>query len=494
MNRPNEMKEKGVALILALLLVLATTVIAVSLATVSRTEAFSSMNYRLTSQSRDAAEAGVHKTANFLMNSYTKPGGAGNLVASYGTTTSPVTSNGNPVILSASSKVHSNYPISTDQTSFNSAAQGSVTAGTTTVNYAASAQLLSMQQVTPYGSTNPVTIQTWAITSDGSVSGMQNADVEVTSTLEQQVTPVFTYAAFADDNGCSALTFGGGGTTDSYDSSNITYSGGNVVTQTYDGNVGTNGNLSTAGNPTTINGNLSTPRTGVGSCTANNVTAWTDSSGHVTGSIVELPQAVTYPTPVIPAPGSTNEGINSAITLPPGSYGDITLNGHGVLTLEPNCPAPPAVPSASNCTAGVYDINSISESGANTSIVIAPIPGTSPAVYLPVILNIAGVNNSSPVTLTGNSVQNPSLNPMDFQMLYAGTGTISLKGGSQASGLLYAPNASFSFGGHGDWFGAVIGADLTDMGGAAIHYDRRLASTAFMVGPYTLGSFSWKKY
>jgi hypothetical protein len=293
MNRSNQTKEKGVALILALLLVLATTVIAVSLATVSRTEAFSSMNYRLTSQSRDAAEAGVHKTANFLMNSYTKPGGAGNLVGSYGTTTSPVTSGGNAVVLSANSKVHSNYPISADQTNFNSAAQGSVTAGSNTVNYVASAQLLSMRQITPYGSTSPTTIQTWAITSDGNVSGMQSADVEVTSTLEQQVVPVFAYAAFATNTGCSALTFGGGGSTDSYDSSSFTLSGGSPVTQASGGSVGTNGNLSTNGNPTTINGNLSTPRTGVGSCTSNNVTAWTSGSGHVTGSIIELPQAVT---------------------------------------------------------------------------------------------------------------------------------------------------------------------------------------------------------
>jgi len=68
------------------------------------------------------------------------------------------------------------------------------------------------------------------------------------------------------------------------------------------GNVGTNGNLTTNGSPTTINGNLSTPRTGTGTCTTNNVTAWTDNAGTVNGSIIELPQPVTYPTPVIPHP------------------------------------------------------------------------------------------------------------------------------------------------------------------------------------------------
>ena len=489
MNRTNN-NEKGIALILALLLILVTSVIAISLSSVSRTEGFASMNYRLMSQSRDAAEGGVHKAANFMMNSYTKPGGVGNPLSNYVTTTSPVTDNsGHVITLSANNGVASHYPVSADQSSFNSAAKGSMTASNTTINYSTSAKLLSMHQITPYGSTTPTTIQTWAITSDGSVSGMQNADVEVTSTLEQQATPVFTYAAFATNTGCSALTFGGGGTTDSYDSSTV--SGGTVTTQSYGGNVGTNGNLSTNGNPTTINGNLSTPRTGVGSCTSNNVTAWTDGSGHVTGSIVELPQTVSYPTPVIPAPGTvdiaTNSGcpsganaiagcssVSGGLKLDAAGNGgtinvrDITMTGNKDLHL----------------TTGTYNINSISESGQTELWVDSG----------PVVINVTGTGNATPVQLTGGGVSNSTLNPMNLQILYAGTGAISLKGGAQGSGLLYAPNASYSFGGNGDWYGAVVGASLTDMGGAAIHYDRRLASTAMMVGPYSLGSFSWKKY
>jgi hypothetical protein len=488
MNRTAN-KEKGVALILALLLILVASVIAVSLSSVSRTEGFASMNYRLMSQSRDAAEGGVHKAANFVMNSYTKPGGAGNPMSNYVTTGSPVTYNGHPVVLSANSHVSSNYPVSADQSSFNSSGSGNLTASGSTINYATSAKLLSMHQITPYGTTTPTTIQTWAITSDGSVSGMQNADVEVTSTLEQQASPVFTYAAFATATGCSALTFGGGGTTDSYDSS--TASGGSVTTQAYGGNVGTNGNLSTNGNPTTINGNLSTPRTGVGSCSANNVTAWTSGSGHVTGSVVELPQSVSYPTPVIPAPGtvdiSTNSGCPSGANAIAGcssvsgglkldaagnggtiSVRDISMQGNKDLHL----------------TSGTYNINSISESGQTELWVDSG----------PVVINVTGTGNATPIQLTGGGVSNSTLNPMNLQILYAGTGAISLKGGAQGSGLLYAPNASYSFGGNGDWYGAVIGASLTDMGGAAIHYDRRLASTAMMVGPYSLGSFSWKKY
>jgi hypothetical protein len=305
--------------------------------------------------------------------------------------------------------------------------------------------------------------------------------------LERQTTPVFSYAVFATYNGCSALTFGGGGITDSYDSSTV--SGGTVTTQSYGGNVGTNGNLAENGNPTTINGSLSTPRTGVGSCSANNITAWTDNQGHLTGGIVELPQPITYPTPTIPPPGATDlrhmdknwncpsganaipgcstSGANKII--PPGSYGNIGLTAGALLHLS----------------VGIYNINSISETGQSQVIVDSG----------PVILNVTGNNNNSPIDLTGGGVANATLDPSNLQISYAGTGTVNLKGGANASALIYAPNAAFSFNSAGgSWYGAVVGKSLTDMGGAAIHYDRRLSKEFMTVGNYMVTSFTWKKY
>src|SRR6185437_14606568 len=305
-------REKGVALVLTLILLLVMSVMAVSLMFLSQTETWSSMNYRMMSQGRDGAEAGVNAAANYLINTYTPP--TGTALASYTTTVSPVTYSGSPAILSANSNHAANYADSTVQTAFNTAGSGSLSAGNATVNYGAYAQLMSMFQVTPYGTTTPTTVQTWLITSDGTISGVRNADEQVSATLEREVTPVFVYAAFATSSGCGALQFGGGGTTDSYDSSTV--SGGTVTTQSDDGNVGTNGNLSTSGNPTTINGNLSTPRSGVGTCTSSNVTAWTDTSGHVTGSILELPQSVTYPTPVIPAAGTQDLSLGHNASCP----------------------------------------------------------------------------------------------------------------------------------------------------------------------------------
>ena len=98
---------------------------------------------------------------------------------------------------------------------------------------------------------------------------------KVTAIIERQSVPAFRYAAFATKNGCSALSFAGGGTTDSYDSTSALAAGAPVISNK-DGNVGTNGNLDENGGPgTVVNGTLSTPRGGVGACTDNNVTALT---------------------------------------------------------------------------------------------------------------------------------------------------------------------------------------------------------------------------
>jgi Tfp pilus assembly protein PilX len=509
----NRSGQKGVALILTLILLFVLSVMAVSLMFISQTETWSSLNYRLTSQARDGAEAGINSAANFIVSpsTYTEPGGVGDPTSAYSTTVSPVTYGGHPVTLSAMGTQTAYYPVSSVQTAFNTsgAGKGSMTAGNTTINYNTYATLLSMTQAFhKFGDppTTNTTVQTWQIVSEGSISTIQNAKVQVSAILEQHRTPTFNYAAFATDNGCGALQFGGGGTTNSYDSSAVVVGTTPTFSTTY-GNVGTNGNLATNGNPTTINGTLSTPRSGVGTCTSNNVTAWTDTSGHVTGGVVELPQTVVYPIPVIPVPGTTDLSFGHNATcptvnpillcsssgqdiyLPPGSYHDIVVTGNETLHLSP----------------GTYNINSIKEQSAQSGIVVDQAPCASPCISSlytlinplgtgAVILNVTGNGGGTVVDLTGNSVQNPSLVPTNFQIMYAGTGTVSLKGSTSASGVLYAPNASFSFGGNSDWYGAVIGKAMTDMGGAAIHYDRRLQNMDFTVGPWMLDSFTWKKY
>jgi len=522
MNRKN---EKGVALILALILLLIVSVMAVSLMFISQTETWASMNYKLMSQARDGAEGGVNAAANYIINSYTPPASSGtDLLSNYNNSVSPVqypatSASGNDVILATSSSSQSsNYPVASVKTAFGSNAQNSLTAGNITVNYYTYAKLLSQVQVLPYGSTTYQTVQTWQITSDGAISGIRNADEEVSAILEKQVTPVYSYAAFASATGCGAMNFGGGGTTNSYDSSNMTLHAGVPVVAATGGNVGTNGNLAENGNPTTINGSLSTPRTGTGTCTSGNVTAWTDSSGHVTGGLVDLPQQVNYPTPTLQGATPPTD-MADALTLNnhAGDCGGISScvygTGHGVnqngctsgdFCLTPGTcpPATPTGPALSgpgvfgditvkgtvHLSAGCYNINSLTENGQGTLTIDSG----------PVVVYIAGGPSSSPVgtpiDLTGGGLINTTgFNAASLQFEYGGSGTVKLAGGANSTGVLYAPNSTLTMTGGSTWYGAVITGTMTDMGGATVNYDQNLQKQAATVSNWMLDSFTWKK-
>ena len=303
--------EEGVALVFTLFLMAALSAMAVSMMFLAQTETSASRNYRTMSQARYAGEAGVHKTIHYLLNSYTPP----TSMTGYTTTTSPVKYGTADVVLSAVSGVSSNYPDSAVVTAFNTAAQGSLPVGSGTVTYAAYAKLLSMRAVTVYGG-GTGTIQTWLITATGTVPGPLPATVEVSAVLERNLTAADTYAIFATGTGCGAIDLRGTMHTDSYDSTSMTMSGGVPVTQSQSGAFGTNGNLSIEGN-VTVNGNLDTPRTGVGDCNAGTPTALTGTGvATVTGSIVQLPQAKTYPAPSLPSP------------LPPTTSMSVARNGH----------------------------------------------------------------------------------------------------------------------------------------------------------------------
>ena len=189
MNRKKN--EKGVALILALILMLIISVMAVSLMFISQTETWASMNYKLMSQARDGAEAGINAAANYLINTYTPPASTGtDVLSSYNYNVSavqyPAANSGNHdvVLATSSTKKSNNYPVSSVVTAFQGAAQGNLTAGNATVAYSTSARLLSMEQVTPWGTTTPVTVQTWQITSDGTISGVRAADEELSAVLD----------------------------------------------------------------------------------------------------------------------------------------------------------------------------------------------------------------------------------------------------------------------------------------------------------------------
>lgn len=496
--------ERGIALVLSLFLMAAMSVIAASLMFMSQTETYSSNNYRLMSQARYGAEAGVQQAANYLLYTYAAPTTAGaDPLSDYVATGSPVTYNGNPVVLSGNSAVASNYPIAAVQTAFSAAVQGTLPVGTATVQYRPSAQLLAMQEFTD-SSGVPRTIQTWQITSDGVIPiGARTAQVEVTAILEQQKNSSQTvwYAAFATASTCGALSFSGGAVTDSYNSQALV--GGNPVIVTSGGNVGTNGNLTDTGG-STINGTLSTPRVGVGNCSNGNVDALTSSGGAtVTGGVVQLPQAVTQtaPAPPNPAPPTTGNTINGSATCASAGIAASACNSSssGVLTLDPSAGGGSGTMTLGDITvqnptavlhlkAGTYNINSIKLVG-NASLIVDSGP---------VIFNVMGTGSPTPIDLTGGTVSNTSYNSYNLQFDYAGTGAIKINGGATTAAVIFAPNATATLSGGSNFYGSVVASQVTVTGGVHINFDTNLANTplaqSYTLGPQMMSAFSWKKF
>jgi len=514
--------ERGIAIVLALFLMSAMSVLAASLMFLSQTETYASMNYRMMSQARYAGEAAVQKAANFLLDTaqYTIPGSAGDPLANYNMLTSPVTYNGNPVILSATASQSSNYPVATVRTAFANAAQGTLMAGNVTLNYSAYATLLHMQQFDSYGGGQRV-VQTWQITGDGSVAGTRSATVQVVATMETPKVPANSYAAFATANTCGAIHFHGNVTVDSYDS-RVGPPGTCATCSTEDtgGDVGTNGNLEIDG-AVDVNGNLYTPRTGVGDCASGAVTALSESgSADVNGDIVQLPSVVEYPVPTFsPLPPTNTVTINAALLSVPvtacSSLGliwgvnctvnsvtkTVTVDGNGSdVTL-------PSVSVASgfklvlngNNPPNTININSLTGSGALE--VEANMAGNNNES---VVLKVAGLNADStemamPIDLsTMTWKQNSPANSYDasaLQIVYGGSGTISMQGGSsQSAATIYAPNANFILQGTQDLFGSILAKTITNGGNASIHYDRRLSRDFWVAGHPMVGTFTWNRY
>ena len=486
--------EQGVALIMVLILMGILSVLGASLVLVSQTETWSSQNYRLMTEARYGAESGVHKAANFLMDpsQYAAPADSGaDLLSSYDITTAPVKFGGNDVQLSSTGS-GSNYPASSTVTAYTNFVHGTLNGGTETVTYDAVAKLVSMRSVAVYGSVLPVTVQTWQIVGQGTIAGGKPAHVEVQAVIERQVQPMFKYAAFATSPGCGALSWSGGGTTDSYDSG-AALNGSVPFYAMSGGNVGTNGNLDENGGPTVIHGSLSTPRSGVGSCSTGAVTALTLSgSSAPTAGLIELPQPVTYPPPTVPNPpptGNLDVPKNTSVTKSPTTspcpgnpsqacFGDITLKG------------------ALHLQAGTYNINSLTINANGVGLIIDSGP---------VIINVAGYNTAgnatsgpmgTPIDLTGQGqVSVPGFDASMLQFTYAGAGIIKMAGGADGVGVMYAPNATVNNNSAGAaWYGAVIAKTVTDAGHAVIHYDRRLSMDGLVVGPWMIDSFSWKKF
>ena len=493
--------DEGVALIMTMLLMLVLSAVAISLIFLANTETFSSMNYRLMSQARYGAESGVHRSMNYLFNGYPTPGGPGDPLTNYDMTQSPVTFNGQPIVLSGDPNVPSHYPLPAVEQAFALAATGSLSVGGYNVQYTTSAQLMSMQTFRAYGSGVVAVIQTWAFTSNGNIGGARPAQVQVFATLEQEKVPINTFGVFATNASCGALTFGGGEVTDSYDSTNALGANGLPVLANNTGDVGSNGNLTMNGDAT-VNGTLNTPRSGAGKCTAGNVDALTTNGKQatVTQGVIQLPQALDYPVPPPPNPMPPT----SAVSLPANAdctalglsapatcsvaAGSITINPNGSTVVLGNISLSGG--ETLHLQAGTYNVNSVKLVGNSTVVIDQPPVGPSGTVTM----NVAGQGTTTPLDFTGGTIQNGSYKPENFQILYGGTGTLKVAGGAASSAMVFAPNADVELVGGSDFYGEILGATVSDSGGTHFHYDRSLKKKGFAPSNHMLSAFTWRKY
>jgi hypothetical protein len=243
---------------------------------------------------------------------------------------------------------------------------------------------------------------------------------------------------------------------------------------------------------------MSSPRTGVGACSSGNITALTEGgSADVNGSVVQLPQALNYETPALPSPMPPTTNVSSGLAF------CISFNlaqapatcdySSGKTTIDPKGATVELGNISGNWVlkGGDYSINSI---GSGDLAVQDSSTGTHNVVINLTGKTSAGGDIATPFNLNGNAVVNTSMDPTRLQVLYAGTGSIDLTGGSTAAMMLYAPNASVTTHGNADIWGSVLAKQITSAGTPRFVYDRRLQSTFKTLGNYMLPSFSWKKY
>lgn len=248
---------------------------------------------------------------------------------------------------------------------------------------------------------------------------------------------------YVNNYACGALTMSGNAFTDSFDSSQGSYSS---TKKAADGDVDVNGGTTLTGN-VVINGALYTVRPTTGNCNAGNGVTLSGKAQATGGYLALTPTMFIPPTPSAASAPDTTISANTA--LPPGIFGNVRITGRAVVTLSP----------------GTYSMNSITLTG-NSQILVAS-QGA-------VILNITGSGSSKPIDLSGGSVGAPSGIPGNILINYGGTGQLDLSGQASSYAVLYAPNASAKLSGGSDWYGSIVVGTLDDSGGAAIHYDRHL--------------------
>lgn len=258
----------------------------------------------------------------------------------------------------------------------------------------------------------------------------------VEAIVEVQESPLFRFAVFGDD----FVTFTGNAYTNSYDSSDGSYSAGSAGSE---GDAGTNGvsagDVSLTGNAK-VKGDVLVGEDG----DPGSVITLTGNAA-ITGSQAAADEP--FPMDSVSVPGGlTNQGDlsisgNTSVSLPGGTYlyDDVKVSGNGSLNF------------------------------------------TGPAVvYL-----------TGTMSISGNGIGTAGSVPPNLILYVSGSGAVSFTGNGAFYGAVYAPDSAVKVTGNGAFYGAAVGSTMTVTGNGGVHYDEALEEVA-TTGQNEVELLSWK--
>ena len=582
-----EPASSGVALILVMLAILVLSVLAASIVFSARSETFASYNYRISTQADYVAKAGLQKSLNFFNSdkykavnpsnpstTYQASQYAATPVTLYNATARPViciancASNGRPVTLAVNSSgsFNGNYP--TDITNaagdtiptafannFYNVGLDPLSSSTDSGQFTVSAVLEEYYTVNDafYPTVNRKPYEVWYVKSTGTWnSNLGAGTAKPTSVQEATLAPVYLpYFANALYGMCS-IDMNGSVCTDSYRSSNGTYSGATPSNCVNSGSsssnalasgagIGSGGNVTLNGGSYTVNGDVSY---GADPPTYSSLWDCPSPSSGVSGSVSGVTGTV-QPVPAIPEPpmptfpnctqyggSATCVGIQPDIPNPgmgnnefvwtrnvAGSWKysyqtkvgastvltDYALTGAGTQA-SPFLMPTLRVNNGAICLAGgndastpiYYDIKSLDEGNGNIYITrgtsaACPPSGGSPGYA---VLNIYQTLSIGAQGFTQYGAPPQALVINVYNSGNNSGTSVTFNGQANVSAVITAlGNATLGGGGTGGaFYGSILAGSVTDGGSYAVHYDQSLQVLSGKLMPMAIRNYNRPKF
>jgi len=283
----------------------------------------------------------------------------------------------------------------------------------------------------------------YLVTSTGYVPSIADTKAKKIVKVKAFPRPLFNNAIF----GYSSVALSGNVVVDSYNSNSGPYS---IATAGTNGDVGTNGNLTLVDN-VMVKGDLFL---GSGGTVSGNIPAHYTGETSYFGNDVEQ-TSVTLPVYFggLPNLGNLNVAGNQTPTISGDLfYENISVSGgSAVLTISAN--------------SHLYVHTDFTISGQARVVT-----GSAVEFY------VGGTGS-----FAGQGIVNSTGIPNDLHIYGLSASTsLSFSGLSNFSGAIYAPESTVYLGGNADFFGAVVGGNVTEVGNTKFHYDEALAQN----GPY----------